>query len=270
MIEATLHGVGVLVTRPRTQATELVSAIENAGGTAFCFPVIQVAALDENVVSTNAAELAKPDIAVFVSRNAVEYGVKYTGGGKIAVIGPATAAAIKSAGRIVDIQPATGFDSEHLLAEPALLNVKGQHVRIIRGDTGRELLADELTARGALVDYLSVYERRLPDVSAQTLADVESRWRQGDITVVTVMSVQSLQNLAELLPAWCESQLESTPLVTPAGRVLKEVLDRYPASRTILASGPQASEMVEAIIALHSTDPGLVLRRGDIGGFSES
>lgn len=255
MTEAALQGVGVLVTRPRTQAIELVSAIENAGGSAFCFPVMEIAALDENVVSANAAKLAEPDVVIFVSRNAVEYGLRYTGAGKVAVIGPATAAAIESAGHVVDIQPASGFDSEHLLAEPALLDVNGKHVRIIRGNNGRELLAEELTARGAIVDYLSVYERRLPNINAQTLADIESRWRQGDIAVITVMSVQSWRNLQELLPAWCKSQLESTPLVTPAGRVLKEVLDRYPASRPVLASGPQASEMVEAIIALHITDP---------------
>jgi len=257
MADAALEGVGVLVTRPRIQAIELVSAIEDAGGTAFCFPVMEIASLDENLVSASAGNLAKPDIVVFISRNAVEYGLRYTGGGKIAAIGPATAAALKSAGRIVDIESASGFDSEHLLAEPALTEVDGKQVRIIRGNNGRELLAEELRARGATVEYLSVYERRLPEVSAQMLADLESRWRQGDITVVTVMSVQSLQNLVELLPAWCKAQLESTPLVTPAGRVLKEALDRYPASRPILASGPQASEMVEAIIALHQTDPGL-------------
>jgi uroporphyrinogen-III synthase len=255
MTEAALEGVGVLVTRPRAQAIGLVSAIEDAGGTAFCFPVMEIAALDENVVSANAAALARPDIVVFVSRNAVEYGLRYTGGGKIAVIGPATAKAVTSAGRIVDIQPASGFDSEHLLAEPALQDIEGRHIRIIRGNNGRELLADELRAHGAVVDYLAVYERRLPDVSAQTLADIESRWRQGEIAVITVMSVQSLQNLATLLPAWCESQLESTPLVTPAARVLKEALKRYPASRPILASGPEAREMVEAIFALYKTDP---------------
>ena len=56
MVEAPLEGVGVLVTRPRTQAIELVSAIESAGGSAFCFPVMEIAALDENVVSARAAE----------------------------------------------------------------------------------------------------------------------------------------------------------------------------------------------------------------------
>ena len=257
MTEAALQGVGVLVTRPRAQAIELVSAIEDAGGSAFCFPVLEIAALDENVVAARAAELPKPDIVIFVSRNAVEYGLEYTDGGKIAAIGPATAAAVKSAGRIVDIQSASGFDSEHLLEELALQDVAGQQVRIIRGNNGRELLAEQLTARGAIVEYLAVYERRLPDISAQTLADIELRWREGDIAVITVMSVQSLQNLHDLLPAWCKNQLESTPLVTPAGRVLKEALDRYPASRPTLASGPQASEIVDAIIALHRTDPGI-------------
>ena len=257
MAEAPLQGVGVLVTRPRAQSTELVAAIEAAGASVFCFPVMEIRALDENVVAAKAAELGEPDIVIFVSRNAVEYGMPYTNDARIGVIGPATAAAVESAGHFVDIQPASGFDSEHLLAEPELQEVAGKHVRIIRGNDGRELLAEALTARGAIVEYLSVYERRLPDVSPQTLADIESRWRGGEITVITVMSVQTLQNLHDLLPHWCRSQLESTPLVTPAARVLKEALDRYPASRPILASGPQASEMVAAIIALHKTDAGL-------------
>lgn len=257
MTESALKGVGILVTRPRTQAQELVAAIEAAGGTAFCFPVLDIVAIDENVVSAAANSLGKPDVVIFVSRNAVEYGLKYAHGGQLAAIGPSTAAAIAAAGRIVDIQPTAGYDSEHLLAEPVLDDVAGKHVRIIRGSAGRKLLAEELVARGAHVDYLSVYERRLPDVSAQTLSDLEARWRQGDINVITSMSVQSFRNLVTLLPAWCETQLEVTPLVTPAGRVLKEVLDRYPASRPIIASGPQAEDMVKAIIALHKADSAL-------------
>ena len=257
MADRPLHGVGVLVTRPRTQANELVSAIEAQGGHAICFPVIEIAPFDTNIVDKAVAALERPDIVIFVSRNAVEYGIGYTNDGLIAVIGPATANAIRAAGRVVDIQPASGFDSEHLLAEDALRDVAGKRVRIIRGTAGRELLADELTARGALVDYLSVYDRRQPQPGPEILADLESQWRQGHINVVTVMSVQSLTSLIELLPAWCREQLELTPLVTPAGRVLKEAMDRYPASRPILAPGPGADDMVKAIIALQSTDSGI-------------
>lgn len=246
----------MLVTRPRTQAIELVNAIEAKGGTTYCFPVIEIVPHDDLDVRNSADALLPPDIVIFVSRNAVEFGIRFTGGGKLAAIGPATAKAIVDAGRVVDIQSANGYDSEHLLAEPALQDVSGKRVRIIRGSVGRELLAEELLARGANVDYLSVYKRRLPAVGAGVLADLEARWRHGQINVITIMSVQSLRNLAELLPAWCIAQLESTPLVTPAGRVLKEALDRFPGSRPILAPGPGADDMVQAIIALHSTDSG--------------
>ncbi len=257
MADRALQGVGVLVTRPRTQAIELVDAIEARGGDAYCFPVIEIAPREDLEVHADAASLAAPDIVIFVSRNAVEYGIRHTDDGLIAAIGPATARAVQAAGRVVDISSAAGYDSEHLLAEDALRNVEGKRIRIIRGSEGRELLADTLRERGAEVDYLSVYERRLPEVGPETLADLESRWRQGRINVITIMSVQSLENLARLLPDWCAGQLESTPLVTPAGRVLKEALDRFPASRPILAPGPGAAEMVQAIIALQSTDSGI-------------
>ena len=256
MVEGPLTGTGVLVTRPRTQATELVNAIERQGGQAFCFPVIEIAPLDPQVIRDAAAEQSPPDIVIFISRNAVEHGIRHTAGALIAVIGPATADAVRAAGRVVDIQPSSGYDSEHLLAEAALQDVAGKHIRIIRGSQGRELLAEELRARGATVDYLSVYERRLPAVDAETLAELERRWRQGNINVITVMSVESLANLGRILPEWCAAQVASTPLVTPSGRVLKETLDRYPASRPALAAGPGADDLVQAIIALHSTDSG--------------
>jgi uroporphyrinogen-III synthase len=257
MPERALQGVGVLVTRPRTQAAELISAIEAEGGSAYCFPVMEIAPFDELDVHNSLVHLATPDIVIFVSRNAVEHGIKFTDDALIAVIGPATAKAVRSAGRVVDIQPAAGYDSEHLLAEPPLQDVAGKHIRIIRGRNGRELLADELKKRGAIVEYLSVYERRLPDVSDETLADLEAKWRQGLINVVTAMSVESFGNLVELLPDWCAEQLECMPLVTPAGRVIKEAVDRYPSSRPILAPGPGADDMVQAIIALQSTDSGI-------------
>jgi uroporphyrinogen-III synthase len=257
MPDLPLQDVGVLVTRPRIQAIELVEAIEARGGHAYCFPVIEIAPFEELDIRNSVTHLDDPDIVVFVSRNAVEHGIRYTGGARIAVIGPATARAVVAAGRVVDIQPAGGFDSEHLLAEEEMRDVAGKCVRIIRGSKGRELLADELKKRGAVVEYLSVYERRLPDVSAEALGDLESSWRRGLINVVTVMSVESLVNLVELLPDWCAAQIEFTPLVTPAGRVLEEALERYPASRPILAAGPGANDMVQAIIALQGTDSGI-------------
>lgn len=257
MTEGPLHGIGVLVTRPRAQAAELIELIQDNSGTAICFPVIEIVPCDHDVIATDAAALPEPDIALYVSRNAVEYGLSFAEGAIKGATGPATASAIQSHGQTVDIQPSSGFDSEHLLLEPALQDVAGKSIRIIRGAGGRGLLAKTLRLRGATVDFLSVYERRLPAFSPESLSAVEAVWREGGIQAITVMSVQTLKNLLEILPNWCRQQIENVPLVTPATRVIKEALDLCPLAKTRLARGPQAADMLDAIIATQRTDSGL-------------
>ena len=246
MSEHALDGVGVLVTRPRQQAGELAEAIEAYGGTAILFPVIDILARDPADVQADLDVLADPAITVFVSRNAVEHGLDYAAG-KIAAIGPTTADAIDQAGGHVDICPAAGFDSEHLLMEAAFDDVAGKTIRIIRGDVGREKLASSLKERGAEVEYLSTYERKRPRYTAAELTSLEEDWQAGRVSVAVVMSVQSLENLGALLPDWCRKQLPMTPLVTPSARVLKEALKLYPDCPAILASGPRSNDIVDAI-----------------------
>jgi uroporphyrinogen-III synthase len=249
MADSDLAGIGVLVTRPRRQATELVELIRSQGGSAIEFPVIEILPREQALVEAAAVELPQPDITIFVSRNAVDNGLAYIASARTAVIGPATAAALEATGRNVDIAPVDGYDSEHLLEEPELRDVRGKHIRIIRGVGGRELLGDTLQDRGAVVDYLEVYERALPRYSAEQTAKLEQQWRAGAVKVVTVMSVESLNNLVSLLPQWCATELGNTLLVTPAARVIQEALNRYPGIPTRLASGPQSGNIIDAILA---------------------
>ena len=256
MPDRALAGIGVLVTRPAAQASELIEMIKAHGGRAVLFPVIDIVPRHAADIDASAASLGEPDIVIFVSRNAVEYGLSYAAGGLVAAIGPATAGAIQAAGHNIDIQPVAGYDSEHLLAEPDLVDVAGKLVRIVRGSDGRELLADTLRERGAQVEYLSVYSRNIPEYDATELAELEHHWREDSITVVTVMSVESVQNLAELLPLSCRQQLGNSSLVAPAARVLKVALDTFPGTAATLAAGPQAGDMIKAIITLGQTAPG--------------
>jgi uroporphyrinogen-III synthase len=179
MNEAGLSGFVVLVTRPEHQADELVTAIDDAGGEAIRFPVIDIEPQDSADVSRRLEALPAADITIFISTNAVMYGLHCVAGDEtaIAVIGPATKSAIESAGRQVDIFPEQGYDSEHLLAAAELQDVSGKNIRIIRGDGGRELLADTLRERGATVDYLSVYRRLTRAYSPNLLAGLEHRLR---------------------------------------------------------------------------------------------
>ncbi len=247
MTDGELAGVGVLVTRPEHQAGPLVAAIEAAGGRALRFPAIEVEPLPAATVEAEAAGLQVPDIAIFVSTNAVQHGLGYAGAPRIAAVGPATAAAVEAAGGRVDIRPQAGFDSEHLLAEPELKNVAGKVVRIIRGQSGRELLADALRERGATVEYLAVYSRRAPQPDAAALTELESAWRSGDIDAVTIMSVETLVNLVAILPETCLDRLRQTLLVTPAERVIIEATKQFQGIPTALAAGTGPKDIVRAI-----------------------
>jgi len=263
MTDKELAGIGVLVTRPRHQAAELADAILAHGGAVIEFPVLEIIPHETQTIIDAASHLHDPDIAIFVSPNSVHHGLAYAESARIAVIGPATADAIESADRCVDICPPSGYDSEHLLAAAELQNVAGKVVRIIRGSRGRELIADTLRERGATVEYLPVYERRSAEYTAAEIDALEQQWRTGAVNVVIVMSVESLNNLVALLPRWCKAALVNTPLVTPAARVIQEAHDRFPGVPTTLARGPQALDMVEAIIKCGKTKPDKLMSMND-------
>ncbi len=256
MADISLAGVGVLVTRPRHQSEALIAAIRECGGKPIRFATIEIIARDAASVAADAERLARPEIVIFVSSNAVQHGLQYAEGARIAVIGPATASAVEAAGSTVDLKSAAGFDSEHLLSNAELFSVTGKRIRIIRGQDGRELLADTLRARGAQVDYLQVYERVPPIYSLDDVEALLAVWESGQINVVTAMSVASFRNLMELLPDSARPLLSRTPLVTPAERVLKEALNLFPEMHTTLAAGPAANEMVRGVVRAIDRIPG--------------
>lgn len=249
MAKGVLDGIGVLVTRPRQQAGGLVAAIHAVGGRTIVFPAIEVVARNEGEVAADAKALSSPDLAIFISANAVRHGINHAGSAKVAAIGPATADLIVELRGAVDIRSPGGFNSEHLLAAPELEHVNDKVVRIIRGKGGRELLANRLRERGATVEYLEVYSREIPAYDKEDIDAVCRQWGAGEIDVVTIMSVQSLVNLVDLLPRDCREELGNTPLVAPSTRVINEAQKRFPGIPTMLASGPQANDMVEAIVA---------------------
>jgi uroporphyrinogen-III synthase len=246
-----LEGVGVLVTRPQHQADELVAAIEAAGGIAYRFPVFDVVPREVRDVAREIERLGPSDIVIFVSANAVRYGLSIVGDPqpRVAAIGPATAAALERAGVAVDIRPSAGFTSEHLLAEPSFNEISGQAITIVRGERGRELLAETLRCRGADVRYLSVYATR-PHVFTDTETGTIARaLRERRISAVVVMSVATFDHLERALPPDCLDALAGTRLVAPGGRVIQTLAERLPGATCIESPGPGAEALTDALIA---------------------
>lgn len=131
-------------------------------------------------VKATIMDLDRFDHVVFVSRNAVRHGMpaleQYWPQWPVRLqwyaVGEATAAALAE----FDISPHVPADasSEGLLELSRLEQVDAQKILIVRGVGGRETLAETLAARGGVVTYLEVYERRPVRLSPERRAAVRA------------------------------------------------------------------------------------------------
>ncbi|WP_295538905.1 uroporphyrinogen-III synthase [uncultured Thiohalocapsa sp.] len=214
-----LGGRGVLVTRPAAQAEALCRLVAAAGGEPVPFPTIDI---QPTADPDGAAALltAGWDIIVFISRNAVEQALQLaptalrSQRAQLAAVGRATAEAMERAGLTPSLVPAAGFDSEALLALPALRQVAGRRVLIVRGEGGRALLGTALSERGAQVRYAEVYRRGLP--TADATAEL-THWRRT-LGFLTATSDEVLHNLLALVPAAAHAWLKGLPLAVLSAR----------------------------------------------------
>jgi uroporphyrinogen-III synthase len=213
-----LQGRSVLVTRPVHQAERLAGLIIAASGEAVRFPALAIEpTADPARVKKLLLSLETFDLAVFVSGNAVDHGLALLGrtwppAVAVAAVGEGSAAALRSHGIATVIVPSGSADSESLLAVPQLRNLEGRRVLILRGEGGRELLAEALRLRGADVTYAECYRRVRPCADP---APIISRWERGELHAVSVMSGETLDNLRAMLGSRGQQLLRTTPLFVP-------------------------------------------------------
>ena len=252
--ESPLRGRGVVVTRPVAQAEGLCRAIEAAGGRAIRFPALEIQPLDAAPRKLDDAY----DLRIYVSANAVRFGPPETAAPPdLLAVGPATRRALEARGLRVCEAPRLPYDSEALLALPRLRRVRGQRILIVRGEGGRERLADVLRRRGACVDYAQVYRRVVPEGDDAALA---AEWTRGHIHAVTVASVATLENLLRMLGTECRTRLRGTPMVVASGRVLQKARALGFVQPIVTAADPGDRAMTQAVIQVviqalsHPTD----------------
>ena len=253
MADQPLHGLTIVVTRPREQAVKLAQRIEQAGGIPLLFPLLEITAVpDTKQLLEQLSRLAQFDLAIFISPNAVHYGIAAirTIGElppklKIATVGQGSAKALLEEGIAGVIAPTERFDSEGLLALPELQHASGWHVMIFRGDGGRELLGDTLKARGASVEYATCYQRSKPQHSAAELLEARP-------DAITVTSSEALGNLWDMLNDKERGVLRSTPLFVPHARIAG--LAREQGWQHVHLTGSGDDGLLSALIAWTSAD----------------
>lgn len=215
MADLPLAGLKILVTRPRDQASGLAQAIEKAGGIPLLFPLLEIAPVkDAQTLHEQLMRLADASLAVFISPNAVQYGMeailevqdRLPSRLKVATVGQGSAQALRELGVKDVIVPEERFDSEGLLMK--LQNVDGWRVMIFRGEGGRELLGDTLKARGAEVEYVTCYHRSKPQQDVRGLLNAQA---------ITVTSSEALVHLSQMLAT--EVGLRDIPLFVSHPRI---------------------------------------------------
>ena len=219
-----LAGRGIVVTRPAGQTAGLASMISAAGGHPILFPVLEILDVADLQPLIDVIErLDSYDLAVFISPNAVTRAMNqvtarrsWPSALRVAAVGKGSVKDLRRFGINDVIAPARAFDSERLLELPPLQAVSGQRIVIFRGDGGRELLADTLTARGASVEYVECYRRARPRADAAPLLRA---WARDEVHAVTVTSSEGLRNLFEMLGKLGQSWLQRTPLLAPHPRI---------------------------------------------------
>jgi uroporphyrinogen-III synthase len=220
--ELPLAGRRIVVTRPREHAASLVGDLIELGATAVVMPLIQI----EPMSDAEAAELEDVlahvdayDWIVFTSANGVaavqEHLSGRLAGGRIAAVGPATAAAVRALGIEPAFVPAKYV--AHEIAE-GLGNVKGRRVLLPQADIADPWLAERLREAGAIVDGVVAYRTVALDPSvveaAELVAGVDA------VVLASGSAARSLAALAAKFPRVAKS-LRQTLIVAIGSKTAK-------------------------------------------------
>jgi uroporphyrinogen-III synthase len=191
----------MLNTRPAHQAAALQALAQAAGGEALPCPTLQV--VFQGIAAEKFAQLVRFDRVIFISANAVQ-GLRAAlqQAGRVWTPAPQQRcfaigrATVKAAGDWA-LQSADDnrFDSEALLAHPDLQRLQGKKVLLIKGQNGRELIADTLQQRGAELAAWEVYQR----VPCELCVETWQNFQESRHPLVLASSVAGLQALLSAL-----------------------------------------------------------------------
>jgi len=271
----------VVVTRPSGQSAALLALLAGAGFESIEFPLIDIGQVaDAAPLRAALGELYAPAelgfaLVVFVSPNAIDHAFialssAWPSHVAIGVVGPGSVAALARQGvappAYTIVSPAAGatatetptdprYDSEALYAAIQAHfgpdGLKDKRVLIVRGDGGREWLADALSAAEAKVEKVAAYRRIVPEPSMRDwerihalLAGVPHAW-----LLTSSEGVRNLEELArEHLTVDETLTLKAAPLVSPHPRIAEAA--RQAGFDRITVSGAGDERIVQALTGI--------------------
>jgi uroporphyrinogen III methyltransferase / synthase len=248
-----LHGLRVVVTRARAQASALARRLAGLGAEVIELPAIRI----EPRIATDDVRRAVDDIYSYAlvcltSPNGVrllfealadaERDARSLANATVAAIGPGTAASLREHGVIADIVPEESL-AEALVEALAEVDVEGRPALIARAAEARDVLPDALRERGAEVDVVALYETVAEQPSAESIEAAQ------EAEYVTFTSSSTVRNFVQA------------------------VGDRFPREARVISIGPvtsaaarEAGLEVHAEAERHDIDGLVTALIDDVGG----
>jgi len=244
----------VVITRPAAQAGPLAARIAALGWPVTLLPLLEIHALDGDdecaQLQAVLARLSDYDLVAFVSPNAIDcvfaHLSAWPAGVPLAVVGEGSRLALAAHG-VTDANAAitspldtARSDSEHLLLALDLPALRGKRVLIVRGDGGRDFLADGLRAAGAEVEFVTAYRRQVPTLTPALRATLEKLLQHNNDWIIT--SSEALRGLLALLGEMGDektavAKMQQQHLIVPHARIAQTAAALGFARVTLTGSG---------------------------------
>ncbi|HEX7374208.1 MAG TPA: uroporphyrinogen-III synthase [Steroidobacteraceae bacterium] len=256
---APLAGLTLVVARPQRQAGPFIAQATSAGAHCIALPAIEIETLKLRATDRERLAPDEHDWVIYTSANAVEASLAQLpppGRCRVAAVGRATARALEAHGVVVHALPEGRSDTEGLLALPVFASVRGRRILIVRGVGGRQLLREQLQARGAVVNVAEVYRRGAARADPAALAALTSALAAATSRVVVVVtSVEVLDGLLGLLPPDLAQQVRDCTLLLPGTRVAYAAGERQWRGRVLTSPSAEDATML-ATLSAHATGGG--------------
>ncbi|MGX9418609.1 uroporphyrinogen-III synthase [Vibrio sp. RC27] len=243
--------MNVLVIRPEEQGKALCQSLSKHGINCILHPMLDLVATEINQPLFHLEpNNDKVDIVIAVSQYAVQFcdqllrknNQSWPIDTRYFAIGQKTAQLLSKLSQQQVNYPQVS-DSEHLLEEISLAAVSGLNIAILRGNGGRELLAETLRDRGANVIYREVYQRVPRAFYAKSNVTL---WQDRQIDSIIVTSYEQLELLVSQLPVCYHHWLFSLSIYVPSGRIAR--LAQSTGFRNTIAVGSASnSDLVAAL-----------------------
>ncbi|MFZ3284576.1 uroporphyrinogen-III synthase [Pseudomonas sp.] len=240
----------LLLTRPAQDCAALAETLAAQGVFSSCLPLLDIVALPVSDKIRQAMVLLPGCNAVIVvSKPAARIAMDLLDDVSSLTmpwfsVGAATAQILLDRGLDAHF-PVDGDDSEALLQLPRLreaVSQPGARVLILRGEGGRELLAERLRTLGASVEYLELYRRDLPAYAPNELSRRIEAERLNGLVVSSGQGFEHLRQMAG--DGW--PTIAQLPLFVPSPRVA-ELAHAAGAQTVVDCRGASAAALLTAL-----------------------